>query len=406
VIRVGNLSRPEATAPPGALVDEHGLVSPEGLGWVLDWRIGADDRWRMPQRETAVRQSLVDEMPVACTAMRVPGGDAVSHAYGLPDAGGLVVIEITNASPAPFVIALVVRGARSVALVDTTVVIDRRAGLLLPRVPSRWSVTRGGSTDVEVCGGSAREGPFPATRDRAGRVEAAFLLPVPHRASVRAAVAAGAESSPVDLRGLPGPDDAVRGWQAQLARGMRIDVPDPRATRAITAARAQVVLAAQASRCSGATLTALEDWGFDDEFEAAWRHAGGRARRAARSRPARPPRADELDMLLAHAHAPGPLAAVAAELLVCMRGLVVWEAPDGLLVLLAELPPEWRGRPIEVHGAPTRAGRLSYAVRWHGDRPALLWSAPPGVRLCAPGLDADWSSDEQRGEALLASVAA
>ena len=56
-----------------------------------------------------------------------------------------------------------------------------------------------------------------------------------------------------------------------------------------------------------------------------------------------------------------------------------------------------------------RHGRLSFAVRWHGERPALLWDleshrSDPAVRLTAPALDPDWSSAEPRGEALLSPV--
>jgi hypothetical protein len=51
---------------------------------------------------------------------------------------------------------------------------------------------------------------------------------------------------------------------------------------------------------------------------------------------------------------------------------------------------------------PLRAGTLSYAVRWHGARPALLWDAPPGVELRASALDPAWSSSAVAGEALLA----
>ncbi len=52
-------------------------------------------------------------------------------------------------------------------------------------------------------------------------------------------------------------------------------------------------------------------------------------------------------------------------------------------------------------------GRLSFAVRWHGARPALLWdlAAPEGagpVLLTCPGLDPTWRSTDPRGEALLA----
>jgi hypothetical protein len=70
----------------------------------------------------------------------------------------------------------------------------------------------------------------------------------------------------------------------------------------------------------------------------------------------------------------------------------------------------WLGQGLEVHDAPTRHGRVSFAVRWHGDRPALLWHLEPhpsvdGARLTAPGLDPTWSTTELRGEALLGAVA-
>jgi hypothetical protein len=45
-------------------------------------------------------------------------------------------------------------------------------------------------------------------------------------------------------------------------------------------------------------------------------------------------------------------------------------------------------------------------VRWHGDRPALLWSVPAGTRISAPGLDPEWSSADPQGEALLGGVRA
>ncbi len=77
------------------------------------------------------------------------------------------------------------------------------------------------------------------------------------------------------------------------------------------------------------------------------------------------------------------------------------EGNDGEISLCTDLPDAWRGVSFEVHDAPTRHGNVSYAVRWHGARPALLWDAPAGTRLDAPGLDPAWSTTEAQGEALL-----
>ena len=93
-------------------------------------------------------------------------------------------------------------------------------------------------------------------------------------------------------------------------------------------------------------------------------------------------------------------------LLLCLRALLAFEDADGSLTLLAELPDSSRGQTLDVRDVPTRHGPLSYSVRWHGARPALLWSAPAGVRVSAPGLDPDWSSGDASGEALLAGSAA
>jgi hypothetical protein len=100
----------------------------------------------------------------------------------------------------------------------------------------------------------------------------------------------------------------------------------------------------------------------------------------------------------------------AADFLSFVRALLVREV-DGGMALCSMLPDGWAGQPVEVHDAPTPYGRLSYAVRWHGDRPALLWELDPypgrpAPVLTAPGLDPSWSTTDARGEALLAPVAA
>ena len=96
-----------------------------------------------------------------------------------------------------------------------------------------------------------------------------------------------------------------------------------------------------------------------------------------------------------------------------LRSTLLRESDEGL-ELLPSFPTAWLGQGVEVHGAPTRFGPVSFALRWHADRPASLWEvdAPPGpadgrraaTRLTCPGLDPAWSSDERRSEALLAPV--
>ncbi|MEM7094116.1 MAG: hypothetical protein AAF567_14010 [Actinomycetota bacterium] len=99
----------------------------------------------------------------------------------------------------------------------------------------------------------------------------------------------------------------------------------------------------------------------------------------------------------------------AARALVGLRSMLVEESP-GVIDLLAGLPSSWRGRTIDVLGAPVSGGTLSFGVRWHGPRPALLWEFAPAdadpvghlPTLTAASIDPDFSSGETQGETLLA----
>ena len=70
------------------------------------------------------------------------------------------------------------------------------------------------------------------------------------------------------------------------------------------------------------------------------------------------------------------------------------------------MPTSWLGNNFEIHGLPTSATTtVSFAVRWHGERPAVLWEqhATDGsstVELSAPGVDPDWRTSEASGETL------
>jgi hypothetical protein len=100
----------------------------------------------------------------------------------------------------------------------------------------------------------------------------------------------------------------------------------------------------------------------------------------------------------------------AAEFWLGARNLVLGGDPRHL-ALLPKFPGAWMGGEVEIHNAATTHGRISFAIRWHGARPALLWDLEhdddPGVapiEIRCPGLDPDWSTTEKQGDALLAGT--
>jgi hypothetical protein len=206
----------------------------------------------------------------------------------------------------------------------------------------------------------------------------------------------------VDLSLLPDAPAAAAGWTAHLRRGMRVELPDPRLQLAVDSARAALLLTADADRRPrGEEVAALEDWGFDAEAATAWRRLALRERGRARRRVRDPSPWSTVRGLLGSASPTMTWPDGPATVLRAVRDLLVGAPDDESAALLVELPHEWRGQGVEVHDAPTLAGRISYAVRWHGARPALLWECERPMRLTAPGLDPAWSTAERRGEALL-----
>ena len=205
---------------------------------------------------------------------------------------------------------------------------------------------------------------------RPGAVEQDFglVFPVPHRTKVRVALAT---RSGVDVSGLADAAAVGRAWDRILDRGMRTELPEPLQSE-IDAARADLLLTPP----SADAFVALEAWGFDDDAIEMWAHLPMRARRAAKRR-------------------------ASAGVLGETRAALVREAPDAI-ELVPGFRVAWLGQSIAAHDIPLRAGRCSFAVRWHGARPALLWDAPKGFTVRAPALDPLWSSTEPVGETLLA----
>ena len=91
----------------------------------------------------------------------------------------------------------------------------------------------------------------------------------------------------------------------------------------------------------------------------------------------------------------------------CIPWLEEGLALDGRLLPYG-LPPAWLGANFEVFGVQIGPrSRVDYAVRWHGDRPAVLWEVTgEPVELTAPLIDPDWRTADAKGEALWPAPAA
>jgi hypothetical protein len=196
--------------------------------------------------------------------------------------------------------------------------------------------------------------------------DGAVVFAVPHRTGVRVAIGRPG----LVVRALPARETVVRGWDRALDRGMRTELPE-QLQHEVDVARADLLL----ERPSAATFAALEAWGFDEEAIAMWERLGLRARRVAR-----------------HGRPVGILGETRAALLT---------ERDSTIECFPGFDTAWLGSNLAVHDAPVRTGRASFALRWHGARPALLWDVPAGTRLFAPVLDPRFETTRPIGETLL-----
>lgn len=383
-------------APGRALVTPWGDVTPlrPGEPATVSWYVAAEDRWHLPAEEPALRQRRLDGTPVVETRLRVPDGDAIQRVWSVPELGGLTVIEIENDSPLPFAVAFA--GPR----------------LLTERPPA----------DVAVQGLDLPEG--------------SIVLPVGHRTSIRVAVPHDvARLGTWALPPLAPAMAVVRGWSTIVHRASRVVLPDDGLADALTAARCDLLLdgPVDADDAVGFLLDVAELGRLGDDAEAWMPEIIDPIARIARSDD---PGVDDAlaacERLAVAAHddrAAGDIVALRtrrarsgltsvdaatppASFSDVRRGASVGRfvlevercVATGGRLLPAGLPRRWLGANFEVHGIPTGArSAVSFAVRWHGERPAVLWEQHgEPCRLTAPGIDPEWSTDEVVGEALWA----
>ena len=349
-------------APP-SFVDPSGALALHG-GDRVSWCVIAEDRLHDPSDSTTVRQA--SDGAIVETAVRIVGGDAVARMFAVP---GGVVCEFENASAAACAFAVVAEGS---------------AGLVHgPRPASQSCVTGSRSEAVErLALGATDPGPPNASTSNPGTVTA-FVWPVAHRSTIRIFVG---EHHPGDAIGA---DDVRRAWSARLANAMRVDIADRVLQYAVD--RARVAVLVEAPDADAEIARALEDWGFDAEAVTAWEQLGFGERRRLRRRRWAPGGWERL--VAAQSRRPG------ASLLNAIHDLLL--APRGPAIdLLPEFPSAWLGLNLAAHDVPLRDGVVAFAVRWHGERPALLWETSAAVELRSPVLGGSWATRDRSGEVL------
>lgn len=352
----------------------------------LDWYVAADDRWHVPADEPTVRQRSIDGTPVVETRVRIPSGDAVQRVYAVADHGGLTIVEVENDSPLPIAVAFT--GAELCAI----------------RPP----------TDVPIKG-----------IDLHGPVT---TFPVGHRATLTVALVhspGGPKALPANLSTAA---QVSRGWLALCERASRLLLPDGALGESVVRARCELLL------CGPDEPTAdpvgfligvgelvrmgsrAEDWmpdvaeavaglaaQLDDVLLDAALDAADRVCRAAADERAGRDLRRVRERLLADRERRG-LAPGAGDEAVGARLIATVERSiaAGPRLFPAGLPDSWLGQQLEVYGVPTGpASAVSFAVRWHGPRPALIWEQTGDpVELLAPVAAPAWSSTERTGEAL------
>ena len=365
-----------------ATVTSWGAVEPWDGSDSIDWFVAADDRWHRPQHETSTRQTFVDGTPVVETKVRIPTGDAVQRVYSIADGGGLTIVEVTNESTLPIAVAFT------------------GGGLL-----SRRSATSMPPQGIEL----------PSD---------AVIYPIGHMSTVTVGRAHGGSVSLPEV--LPSAQQVAHGWLAQTQRASRLQLPDASMVAAVTAARCELLLNGPTSGSDAtdpatfilgvAELVRMGDppsiWvpdlatqlerlarsgaqiGFP-VVEAAARvlHAAGEHRALVDLRRMQlPVQADRPD-IRSTAMPPDP-----GRVPSWVEHHLVTSNEHSARVMPNSFPGSWLGVDFEAHGlAIGLASTLSFAVRWHGERPAVLWevSGPP-----MPLTHGEWSTGQLTGEAL------
>ncbi len=442
---------------PLARIDRAGVVDALDDSWRIEWAVGCSDQWRMSQDDRTVHQTRIDDTPAFETRLQVPGGHVIQRAAATNDGlGRAVIMEFENSSPAAVVLAVVGRVSGAVEASADGISVDGELWM-------KGSRPAGGVVAVEA-------DPWPSVMaepvaDRVSisgpDVGTALLLPIPHQQ--RVSFVAGVTGD-LPTRSVT-PAEVAAGWRTLTSDALTIDLPDPELAVVWRRSLCDLMVAAgsadpldaaeavwyldvaglhdEADRARVNVVQAAFDGAMNGEASVAALRAlasralvmdepSGLAELAGPLAAAAGPQLDRstLGIVAAALEAESPLAAADTRRLAETVDRQNWtpvtaiarnaEAVLGVVIaadsradqrarisLLPTFPVKWRGQPLDVRRLVTGNGTVSFSVRWHGDRPAVLWECTGGpehvIEISFPGLDHHWSSSDRTGEALLAS---
>ena len=398
-----------------AIVNERGSIRLNDGSPVLDWHIAADDRWHDPSTEPSVRQTRRAGVPVVETRLRIPGGDAIQRVYAVADAGGLVVIEIRNESTLPIAVAFT------------------RSDVISSRTPSPR-----GAQGIELPAGSV-------------------VFPVAHGSTLRVALCAASnvanEITNVDVERLPSFEQLQKGWLKVVEQAGYVIVPEGAVAPLVARLRSDALILSgheieywaigaggdcvndpvvyiltlqellrmgekltgdsdqirvdHAARLAQCVETLLKDHKKSSvlpwDVERALFAAQFVFARIGENRAADDVAAAQLRMSSA-AEPPNVMPTDIRAIAWVEEKLVAVQRDGSVQIFGRGIPRLWLGANLECHRVA--AGPLhtvSFGIRWHGEKPALLWevSGPAGIKLTAGKCDPTWTSVEATGETLL-----
>lgn len=374
-----------------ATVDVTGTIHPHDGSPQLAWHVAGDDRWYSPGLEPTTRQKWYAGYPVAETRMRVAGGDVVQRVYCVADHGGLTIVEFENESTLPVAVALT------------------RADLLTTR---------------EIGDNPPRGIDLPA---------GSVVLPLGHKSTMRVGLShagTGAGRLPDDV---PGHQAVVRGWETACDVASRLNLPDHTVVATVARQRSEILLGSidDESMIEAVRLGEKPPDAIVGVVETVQRRvkAEKRARTLAWDTAHLLASAARACVLLDDDVAAGDIGAAwlrladrnvapppvempsGASAISWAESILAKGSPSGGVCELFPwgIPETWWGAPFDAHGLvgdPHRS--VSFAVRWHGARPALLWevNGSPGLVLNAGAADEAWVTTESSGETLLAAPVA